>query len=192
MTLANPTAAVPGGAAAARPSALRLPAAAAGTLLVALAAQIAVPLPGTPVPMTLQPLAVLLVGGLLGPGLGAASLAWYLLLGAAGLPVFALGTAGPAWLVGPTGGYLVAFPAAAAVVGWVTARRAGWAGLVAGALLGMATIYAGGVAQLTLLTGSPRAALAAGAIPFAVGDLVKSLVAVLALGRARPLTRALR
>src|SRR6266581_3428914 len=88
------------------------------TALVAAAAQVAVPLPGTPVPMTLQPLAVLLVGGMLGPGLGAASLILYLVLGALGLPVFTpYGAPGIARLVGPTGGYLLAYPVAAFAVG---------------------------------------------------------------------------
>ncbi|PYP08151.1 MAG: biotin transporter BioY, partial [Gemmatimonadetes bacterium] len=82
-----------------------------GAALVAAAAQVAIPLPGTPVPMTLQPLAVLLVGGLLGRWLGASSLLLYLALGAAGLPVFTpVGLPGVARLFGPTGGYLLAYP----------------------------------------------------------------------------------
>ncbi len=190
MTHATSTAA---SRAAARPRAASLLAAVVGAALVALAAQLAVPLPGTPVPMTLQPLAVLLVGGLLGPGLGAASLVLYLVAGAAGLPVFTpLGAPALARLLGPTGGYLLAFPVAAAVTGWVTARRPGWAGLVLGPLLGMAAIHAGGWAQLAALTGSVRAALAAGVVPFAVGDTLKVAVAALVLRRARPWTRALR
>ncbi|OYV73442.1 MAG: hypothetical protein B7Z72_02510 [Gemmatimonadetes bacterium 21-71-4] len=188
MTLATSTAA----RIAARPRSAAL-LAAAGAALVALAAQVAVPLPGTPVPMTLQPLAVLLVGGLLGPGLGSASLVLYLAAGATGFPVFTpLGAPGLARLFGPTGGYLLAFPVAAALVGWTAARRPGWLGLVAGPLLGMVVIHAGGLAQLTALTGSARAALAAGVIPFALGDLLKIAVAALLLRRARPLTRALR
>jgi len=166
---------------------------AAGVLLVALASQVAVPLPLTPVPMTLQPLAVLLVGGLLGQRRGAAAMVAYLLLGAAGAPVFTpFGAPGLLRLLGPTGGYLLAFPFAAALVGWVTARRPGWTGLVAGPLLGMLAIHAGGMAQLLVLTGSVRAALAAGAIPFAVGDTLKVVVAAVALGRGIPWTRTLR
>jgi biotin transport system substrate-specific component len=166
---------------------------AAGVLLVALASQLAIPLPGTPVPMTLQPLAVLLVGGLLGRRRGAAALVVYLLLGAAGLPVFTpFGTPGLLRLFGPTGGYLLAFPFAAAVVGWVTARRAGWAGLVAGPFAGMLAIHLGGMAQLLALTGSVRAALAVGAMPFVLGDTLKVLVAAMALRRSIPFARALR
>jgi biotin transporter BioY len=90
-----------------------------GALLVAAAAQISIPLPGTPVPMTLQPMAVLLVGGLLGAPLGALSMILYLAMGAAGLPVFTptVPLVGIARLVGPTGGYLLAYPVAAWVVG---------------------------------------------------------------------------
>src|SRR5258705_9873904 len=90
-----------------------------GAVLVALAAQVSVPLPGTPVPMTLQPMAVLLVGGLLGGPLGAMSMILYLAMGAAGLPVFTptVPLLGAARLFGPTGGYLLAYPIAAWVVG---------------------------------------------------------------------------
>ena len=176
----------------ARSLGLRAASVTAGVLLVALAAQVAVPLPGTPVPMTLQPLAVLLVGGLLGPGAGAASLALYLAAGAAGLPVFTpLGAPGLARLLGPTGGYLLAFPFAAAVVGWVTVRRRGWAGALAGPLLGMAAIHAGGLAQLLVLTGNADAAVALGTLPFVLGDCLKVLVAALVLRRTMPWTRAL-
>ncbi len=165
----------------------------AGAALVALASQVAVPLPGTPVPMTLQPLAVLLVGGLLGPGLGAGSLVLYLGLGAAGLPVFTpVGLPGVARLLGPTGGYLLAYPFAAALVGRLVARRPGWLGAAAGPLLGMLAVHAGGVAQLLVLTGSTRAAVAAGTLPFVVGDLLKVGVAALILRRAGSFTRALR
>ena len=168
-------------------------AALAGALAVALASQVAVPLPGTPVPMTLAPLAVVLVGGLLGPRTGAASLALYLLLGAAGLPVFTpLGLPGAARLFGPTGGYLLAYPAAAALVGLVMARGTGWARALGGPALGLLAIYAGGAAQLLVLTGSARAALALGALPFVAGDLLKAGVAALVLRRFAASAAALR
>ncbi|HWC73796.1 MAG TPA: biotin transporter BioY, partial [Gemmatimonadales bacterium] len=90
-----------------------------GALVVAGAAQISIPIPGTPVPMTLQPMAVLLVGGLLGAPLGALSMILYLAMGAAGLPVFTptVPLVGLTRLFGPTGGYLLAYPVAAWVVG---------------------------------------------------------------------------
>src|SRR5207249_567791 len=99
---------------------VRLGAVVLGAVLVALAAQVAVPLPGTPVPMTLQPMAVLLVGGLLGARLGALSMILYLAMGAAGLPVFTptVPLLGVARLFGPTGGYLLAYPVAAWATGW--------------------------------------------------------------------------
>ena len=100
----------------------------AGSALVAVCSHIAVPLWFTPVPLTLQPFAVLLLGLLLAPRLAVATLGIYLLEGAAGLPVFAPGLvfgAGVAHLLGPTGGYLMAYPAAAALVGylWRRSRR---------------------------------------------------------------------
>src|SRR5437762_6467743 len=96
-----------------------------GALVVAAAAQVAVPLPGTPVPMTLQPIAVLLVGGLLGGPLGALSMILYLAMGAAGLPVFTptVPLVGVARLFGPTGGYLLAYPIAAYAVGAIVLPR---------------------------------------------------------------------
>jgi biotin transport system substrate-specific component len=156
-----------------------------GTALVALAAQVAVPIPGTPVPFTLQPLAVLIVGGLLGPGLGAASLVLYLVLGAAGLPVFTpFGLPGIARLIGPTGGYLLAYPLAAAVVGRLATdpgRKPGVARLSLAALAGLVVIHLGGLAQLVLLTGSTAAAVQLGTVPFLLSDLGKLAIAVLIL-----------
>jgi biotin transport system substrate-specific component len=176
----------------ARPLGLRASLVIAGALLVALAAQVAVPIPGTPVPMTLQPLVVLIVGGLLGPAGGAVSLALYLAMGAAGLPVFTpQGLPGVARLFGPTGGYLLAYPFAAALTG-ALALSGSWRAVTLAALVGMLTIHAGGNAQLLVLTGSPSAALAAGALPFLAGDLLKVAVAAIVLRRYIPRARALR
>src|SRR5215212_9876498 len=96
---------------------------------VALAAgsHVAIPLPGTPVPFTLQPLVVVLAGLMLGPAAGAASMVLYVLAGIAGLPVFApMGAPGIARLAGPTGGYIIAYPLAAWVAGMVAGRGAGF------------------------------------------------------------------
>ncbi len=156
-----------------------------GAVAVALAAQAAVPLPGTPVPLTLQPLAVLVVGGLLGPELGAASLVLYLVLGASGLPVFTpFGAPGLVRLIGPTGGYLLAYPLAAAIVGRLATdpgRKPGVGRLSLAVLAGLALIHLGGLAQLVLLTGSAAQAARLGTLPFLLGDLLKVALAVLIL-----------
>ncbi len=160
-----------------------------GAVVVALAAQAAVPLPGTPVPLTLQPLAVLLVGGLLGPELGAASLVTYLALGAAGLPVFTpspLLLQGLGRLLGPTGGYLLAYPVAAWAVGHLVGatdpgRKPGVGRLCVAALAGLALIHIGGLAQLVILTGSAGQAARLGTLPFLLGDLLKVALAALIL-----------
>src|SRR5207248_2230114 len=146
-----------------------------GAALVAIAAQIAIPLPGTPVPMTLQPLAVLLVGGWLGARLGAGSLIFYLALGAAGLPVFTpYGLPGVARLLGPTGGYLLAYPVAAFAVGRLVGatdpgRKPGVARLSLAVFTGLVLIHLGGLAQLRILTGSAPGALACSSLPWAAG-----------------------
>jgi biotin transport system substrate-specific component len=166
----------------------------AGALVVALSAQVSVPVPGTPVPLTFQVPAVLIVGGLLGPGLGAASLAFYLLLGAAGLPVFApFGLPGLARLFGPTGGYLLALPLAAAIAG-IGARQPRHLGrLAVGLVLGALAIHAGGIAQLAILGGDLSTALRLGSFPFLAGDVAKLLLAGLVVGWfAAPVRRALR
>jgi biotin transport system substrate-specific component len=161
-----------------------------GTALVAAAAQVAVPLPGTPVPLTLQPLAVLLVGGLLGPGLGAASLLLYVALGAAGLPVFTpIGLPGLARLVGPTGGYLLAYPIAAYAVGKLAGDGTRIPRLTLAVLSGLALIHLGGLAQLLILSGSVRTAARFGTVPFLVGDMIKLGLAILVL---RPTIRPVR
>jgi len=161
-----------------------------GAALVAAAAQVAIPLPGTPVPLTLQPLAVLLVGGLLGPWLGASSLLFYLALGAAGLPVFTpVGLPGIARLLGPTGGYLLAYPVAAFAVGRLAGDGTRATRLALAALVGMVLIHLGGLAQLLLLTGSIAGALRLGTLPFVVGDLIKVALAVLIL---KPIVSPLR
>src|SRR6476620_4074534 len=108
---------------------------AAGAL--ALAAQFALPIPGTPVPFTLTPFVVVLAGLLLGPADAAAAMVLYLAAGAAGLPVFApMGAPGLARLLGPTGGYLLAYPVAAAAAGWLGAGQPVFARRALGALLG--------------------------------------------------------
>lgn len=151
--------------------------------LVALSARVAIPVPGSPVPMTLQPLAVVLVGGLFGAAAGTGALLLYLTVGAFGAPVFSpMGPGGLAQLFGPTGGYLLAMPIAAALVGRLAQRgRLLRSVLAAGA--GLAVIHVGGWAQLTLLTGDPARALAIGTLPFLAQDGLKLMLAGLVLWR---------
>jgi biotin transport system substrate-specific component len=160
-----------------------------GAVTVAIAAQVAVPLIGTPVPMTLQPLAVLVVGGLLGARLGAAALVLYLALGALGLPVFTPGgLPGAARLLGPTGGYLLSYPFAAAVVGWLASSPRPPRLLLA-SVAGMVVIHLGGSAQLAILTGNAGAATRYGLVPFLTGDLLKVGIAALLILAFGPMVR---
>ncbi|HJR62342.1 MAG TPA: biotin transporter BioY [Gemmatimonadaceae bacterium] len=147
---------------------------------LAAASQVALPIPGTPVPMTLQPLVVVLAGLWLGPLAGAASMVVYLLAGAAGLPVFApFGAPGVARLFGPTGGYLWAYPVAAWVAGAIGARRQAFWGRMLACAAGIAAIHLGGVAQLAVLTGSLGRAATLGTLPFLLNDVVKVLAGAL-------------
>jgi len=164
-----------------------------GALLVALSAQVVVPVPFSPVPMTLQPLAVLAVGGLLGAVGGFSALVVYLILGVLGLPVFAPGgLPGALRLIGPTGGYLLAFPIAAGVTGALAGRvpRSVLRVLLACAL-GMVIIHVGGVAQLALLGGNPALAMRVGFVPFLTGDLLKVGLAAALILAAGPRVRSL-
>ena len=154
----------------------------AGSALVAVCSHIAVPLWFTPVPLTLQPFAVLLLGLLLSPRMAAATLGIYLLEGAAGLPVFAPGFgfgAGIAHLLGPTGGYLMSYPAAAALVAWMWRRTSrGFAAGILCAAAGDALILLSGFAWLAAWTHSPaKTALALAVLPFLPGDALKVVAA---------------
>ena len=157
-------------------------------IALAAASQVALPLPGTPVPLTLQPMIVVLAGMMLGPTLGPASMVLYLAAGALGAPVFApIGAPGIARLFGPTGGYLIAYPAAAALAGLLAQRFPTLIGRWAAATLGIAVIFIGGLTQLTIMTGSVTRAMALGITPFAVFDVVKAFAAALI---ARPRARS--
>ncbi len=169
----------------------------AGSVLTALAAQVSIPLPFTPVPITGQTFAVLLVGAALGSRRGAASMALYVAQGLAGLPVFAGGKAGLAVLFGPTGGYLIGFIAAAFLTGWLAER--GWdrrpLTTALAMILGNLVIYLFGVSWLAAFVGVSKAPLL-GMVPFIPGDLVKIVLATVALpgawwvvGRLNPSVR---
>jgi biotin transport system substrate-specific component len=145
----------------------------------AVSAQLAAPLPFTPGPLTVQTLFVVLAGVMLGPRDGCCAILAYVALGLAGAPVFAGFSGGPHVLIGPTGGYIALFPAAALVSGYLSGRFGGSRVAVFFACLsGMALVLAGGSAYLALLSGLslPRSA-ALGALPFVAGELVKALAA---------------
>ncbi|TLN23476.1 biotin transporter BioY, partial [bacterium] len=138
-----------------------------GALVVALLAQVRIALPFTPVPITGQTLGVLLVAAALGSRRGATSLGLYLAGGLAGLPVFTGGASGMAYLTGATGGYLVGFLAAAALVGWLAERgwTRTWVQTAALFTLGSLVIYTFGALYLSTFIGL-RQALIAGVWPF--------------------------
>lgn len=146
-----------------------------GSLLVAAAAQVNVPM--LPVPMTLQSLAVLMIGAAYGSRLGAATLALYALEGAMGLPVFAGFKSG---VMIASFGYVLGFILAAYVVGWLAGR--GWdrsvARMFAAMLLGAAVLYVPGLIWLAVWIG-PEKAIQLGFLPFLAGDVVKAAIAAL-------------
>lgn len=152
----------------------------AGTLLIAIAAQVSIPM--FPVPMTLQTLAILSVGFALGARLGAITLLVYLVEGAMGLPVFANGNAGLPYMMGPTGGFLLGFVAMAWLAGWAAdrglARRALPA--IAVALVAAVIIYVPGLIWPSIVLGTEWSALWAGWMaPFLLGDAIKAVIAAL-------------
>lgn len=153
-----------------------------GSLFVALCAQIRFPLPFTPVPITAQTLGVLLVGSLLGGYAGAGSMLLYLTMALVGLPFFTGGGAGIEHLYGATGGYLVAFPLAALVVGRLAER--GWdrrvPTTVLSMLIGNGIIYLLGVAWLAAFVGVQTAILT-GMLPFIAGDIIKIVIGCVVL-----------
>ena len=150
------------------------------TILMTLLAQVRVPLPFTPVPITGQTLGVLLTGAALGSRRGAATMALYLILGGVGAPVFAGWGSGLVWTLA-SGGYIIGFIPAAFIVGWLAERgwdRRPW--VLAAMLLGNAAIYVPGLLQLTYFVPEGKV-LEFGLWPFIPGDLVKLYLASLLL-----------
>lgn len=158
----------------------------AASLFVALCAHVTLflPLPWTPVPLTLGNFGVLMVGLMLGSRRGFAALALYLAEGAIGLPVFApspTGLVGFAQILGPTGGYLIAYPFVAALAGWIMERgaksfaRAATAGVLAEILL-----FAGGISWLAVLTHSFAQAVRFGLYWFVFAEVIKIMSAAIA------------
>jgi biotin transport system substrate-specific component len=159
------------------------------TVLTALAAQVSFPLPFTPVPFTLQPMIVLVGGAALGARLGMTSQALYLLAGIAGLPVFAASAVLPQGflrLLGPTGGFLLAYPLAAFVAGWLAERgfdRKYLTSVIAMGV-GLTLIFAVGITWFAWFATTPvgvTRALELALYPFIIVDIIKILLAALVL-----------
>jgi biotin transport system substrate-specific component len=166
-------------------------------LLTALAAQVVIPVPGTPVPITGQTFAVLLAGAALGARAGAGSQLIYWIMGAAGLPFYAEANGGWSVATGATGGYLFGFVVAAAAIGYLAERGQDRkvSTAVPAFLAGNAIIYLFGVPWLIVAVpaiDSLTAALIAGFVPFVVGDLIKIIAAGLLLPAAWKLVDIVR
>jgi biotin transport system substrate-specific component len=152
------------------------------SLLIAWGAQLRIPVPFSPVPVTAQTLVVLLAGALLGSKRGVQAVVLYLLAGLLGWPIFAGASGGLAVLLGPTGGYLIGFIAAAYIVGRLTERGENRNALatIGALLLGTVVIYAFGLLRLAAFVGVERV-IALGLAPFIIGDLFKLAGATLIL-----------
>ncbi len=172
------TSIVPAASASGATRARSLLAAVGFALATALAAQVYIPLPNTPVPMTLQTLVVMLAGVTLGAKLGTFSMAFYVLLGTTGYHVFAAGNWGLATVAGPTGGFLIGFVLAQPVLARLSRAR-GWHNLLLALLAGQAVIFACGIGWLAAWTGGGLAlAVALGLTPFVPGIVVKTAAAM--------------
>jgi biotin transport system substrate-specific component len=161
---------------------------------VALTAQIRIPLPFTPVPITGQTLGVLLTGSVLGSKRGVLSMLLYLVWGAIGLHVYAGGSGGSVHLIGATGGYLLSYPVTAWLVGRLAER--GWDRTpklaICSMLIGSLVIYLMGVVWLAFFVGGIGTAVVKGMLPFLPGDLIKVLLAAMLLPGGWMLVRRIR
>jgi biotin transport system substrate-specific component len=160
-----------------------------GSAVVAIAAQINIPLPV--VPLTMQTLAVLAIGAAYGARLGAATLALYAIEGAAGLPVFAQMKAGAGVIAGPTGGYIIGFILAAALVGYLAEQ--GWSRsipkMIVACLLGAIVLYIPGLVWLHQFANGWAQTFEWGITPFIAGDIVKAILAALGFQTAWGLSK---
>jgi biotin transport system substrate-specific component len=165
------------------------------TVFMALMAQIAIPVPGSPVPITGQTLGVLLIGTAYGASLGLATIAIYVALGLIGAPILAQGAHGFARLSGPTGGYLIGMLMAAYVVGFLAERR--WDVRLQTSfgqmILGEILVFAPGLIWLKIYTGATWTwTVAAGFTPFIVGEIIKIGLAGFALPSVWAIVRKVR
>lgn len=165
-----------------------------GSLLVAICAHVSIPLWFTPVPLTLQTFAVLFLGLVLSPGMAASALVLYLIEGMAGLPVFSpVGAGGFLHLFGPTGGYLLSYPAAAALAGILRRRigNGGFAPSLAAATIASVLILLAGAAWLSIVTHQSAGTVFVLAVaPFLPGDILKLTAAAAAATGLRRFRRS--
>ena len=160
--------------------------------LIAVSGFIAIPLPGSPVPIVLQNMMPILAAALLGGIQGAGAAGLFLLAGIAGLPVFSGGHSGMARLLGPTGGFLIGYFIAAAVTGFYIGRpsiagKAPLIKIISGCLLGFVILYVPGIAQFMKVTGKTLGqSLAVACIPFLPGDALKAVLAIFLAAKLRP------
>jgi len=148
--------------------------------VIAILAQLTIPLPSA-VPFTMQVFAILLTAIVLGPRLGTISVLVYILIGAIGAPVFVQFKGGYQVLAGPTGGYLIAYPFTAAILGYFSYKyKKNYFMIFLGGILGLALCYIVGTTQLALVLNlTPKAAIIAGAIPFIPFDIVKLVLGII-------------
>jgi biotin transport system substrate-specific component len=161
-----------------------------GSAVIAVCARLVLPLPFTPVPLTLANFGVLLVGLSLGSKRGSAAALLYLAWGAMGLPVFSpAGIGGLAQLLGPTGGYLLAYPVVAFIAGWLAERgTASFVRNLAAGLVAELVLFASGIAWLQIMTGSWQRAVAFGLAPFVFAEVVKVMLAAAAARKLQPMS----
>lgn len=149
--------------------------------ITAIGALIEIPIPISPVPLTLQVFFVLLAGLVLGSRWAGTGMAVYLLLGIVGFPVFSGGSSGIGTILGPTGGYLIGFVPAAFITGWITETFGrSTSAVVCAMIAGLAAIYLPGIMQLSVVTGlTVRESIVIGVLPFLIGDSVKLTAALI-------------
>jgi biotin transport system substrate-specific component len=161
-----------------------------GSILLALLARLSIPVPFSPVPITGQTLGVLLLGGLLGSRLATITILTYIFEGAIGLPVFAGGSLGFLYLLGPTGGYLIGFIPAAYFIGLLSER--GWNSKIGSSILaitlGTAIIFIFGVSWLSVTAGITNA-ISIGLVPYLPGAVVKISLATIILFSLNKVTK---
>ena len=159
-----------------------------GSAVIAVCARLVLPLPFTPVPLTLANFGVLLVGLSLGSRRGFAAAALYLGWGAMGLPVFSpAGVGGLTQLFGPTGGYLLAYPVIAFIAGWLSERGTpSVARNISAGITAELVLFASGIAWLQVMTGSWQRAIAFGLAPFLAAEVIKIMIAAALSRRLQP------